>query len=197
MMTFVLVPAKGVGEIKADAWSLKGRYTITGSWSKDETGVIQIKLKMTFLAVTLDPKFFNGQFDAERDALTGVWGSSADLENSTEKMECRRIAPHYLAVYPNMKELSGDKVRSLWRFAISAVRNDIRRNHWLWAYFSQRRDDRETMVPLMVRSRYFGPPLRLEEIQPLYIIGPRQTSADACFYDSKAYHILTHTWVHE
>jgi hypothetical protein len=198
MMTFILVPAEGDQEIKADAWSLKGRYTITGSWSKGKNGVIEIKLKMSFPAGFWAPKFFNGHFDAERDALTGVWDyHSSDLESSTSKMECRRIAPHYLTVYPNISELSDNKPRSLWRFAIAAVRNDVRRDRWSWTYFSQRRDDRKSLVPLLVRSRYFGPQLTDEEEEKECAIPPRLTSTDACFYGSSANYIRAHTWVHE
>jgi hypothetical protein len=196
MMTFVLIPAKGEQQIKADAWSINGRYTITGSWSEDN-GVIHIKLKMTFLAAAWDPKFFSGYFDSERDALTGVWGSSGELESSTDKMECRRIAPRYLAVYPHIKELSDNKPLALWKFAITAIRNDIRRDHWSWAHFSQRRDVRKKIVPLLVRSRHFGPPLSEKDTQTLHEIIPGLTSADACFCDSKANHIRAHTWVHE
>lgn len=200
MMTFVLVPAtrKGDQEIEADAWSLKGRYKITGSWSKGENGLIEIKLKMSFPTGFWVPKVFKGHFDAERDALTGVWDYySSDLESSTYKMECRRIAPHYLAVYPNISELADNKPRSLWRFAIAAVRNDVRRDRWSWTYFSQRRDDRKTLIPLLVRSRYFGPQLTEEEYKIEYAIPPRLTSTDACFYGSSAYYIRAHTWVHE
>jgi hypothetical protein len=197
MMTFVLVPAKVAGEIKADAWSLNGRYTITGSWSKSENGVIQIAFKMTLLTGYWDPEFFSGHFDPERDALTGMWGYSADLESSTNKMECRRMAPRYLAVYPNMKELSENRPHALWRFAITAVQNDIRRDQWSWSYFLQRRKDRENIVPLLVRDRHFGPPLRSEDIQTLSEIILRLTSSDACFYSAKASHIRAHTSVHE
>jgi hypothetical protein len=197
MMTFVLVPAKGVREIKANAWSLKGRYTVTGSWSEGENGMIEIKLKMTFLTASWDPKFFNGHFDTERDALTGMWGYSADLGASENKMECRRIVPRYLAVYPDMRELSENKPRGLWKFAIAAVQIDIRRDQWSWSYFSRRRNDRESIVPIIVRSRYFGPPIGNEDTQTFYAIVPRLTSADACFYCAKASHIRAHTWVHE
>ncbi len=198
MTTFVLVPTKGEKELKADAWSLKGRYPVTGSWFKGENGIIEIKLKMSFPAGFWAPKFFSGHFDAERDALTGVWGYSSELESPPFKiMECRRIAPRHLTVYPNINELSDNKPRSLWRFAIAAVRNDVRCDHWSWTYFSQRRDDRESMIPLLVRHRYFGLPLSAEENQTLYGITPRLTSTDACFYYFKANHIRAHTWVHE
>ena len=130
MMTFVLVPGNVEEDIKAEAWSLQGRSSITRSWSKGENGIIQITLKISFdIYASRGPVFFNGHFDAERDALTGVWGDSTELENAINMMEFRRIPPHYLAIYPDMKELSENKPRALWRFAIAAIRNDIRRDH--------------------------------------------------------------------
>ena len=197
MMAFVLVPAEGERDFKADVWSLKGRQKITGSWSKGEDDVMQIKFKMTFSSVLWVPMFFNGRFDPERDALTGVWGLAADLESPMGKMEFRRIPARYLGVYPSIKELSDDKPRALWRFAIAAVRNDIQRNHWSWSYFSQRRDDCKAVVSLLVRTRWFGTPLNDEELETLRVIARRLIPTDAFFYDSKVDHIRAHTWIHE
>lgn len=199
MVTFILVPGEGDHGFKAEAWTLQGCQRITGSWSQSEDGVIQIKFKMTFSSDGLiwASIFFNGRFDPERDALTGIWGLSADLEVTIGKMEFRRIPPCYLAVYPSIKDLEDNKPRALWRFAIAAVRNDILRSRWAWSYFSQRRDDRKTLVPFLVRLRWFGPPLNEEETKTLHAITRRLTPADACFYDSKADRIRAYTWVHE
>jgi Vacuolar sorting-associated protein 13, extended-chorein len=197
MMTFVLVSGEGERGFKASGWSLKGRQKIAGSWSKGEDDVMQIKFKISFLSALWDPIYFNGHFDPERDALTGVWGPSAHLENSTDKAEFRRIPPHYLTVYPSIKELCEDKPRATWRFAIAAVRNDILRNNWSWSYFFQRRDDRNTLVSLLVRSRWFGQPLSAEETGTLYAIIRRLIPDDACFYDSKVEYIHAHACVHE
>jgi hypothetical protein len=197
MMTLILVPAEGDRNFKADVWSLKGRQTITGSWSKGENDVMQIRFRMSFSSVLWAPVFFNGCFDPERDALTGVWGPSVDLESSAGKMEFRRIPTRYLAVYPCIKELRDDKPRALWRFAIAAVRNDIRRDRWSWSYFLQRRDDRKAIISLLVRSRWFGRRLSDEEAETLHVIARRLMPADAFFYDSKIDHIRAHTWVHE
>jgi hypothetical protein len=195
MMTFVLEPADGEHEFKAKAWSNRGRYAITGSWSKNENDIVEIKFKMTFerLWATI---FFRGQFDPERDALNGVWGKSADLENPGGPMEFRRIPPRYLTVYPTIKELSDNKPRALWGFAIEAVRNDIRRERWTWSYFSQRRDDRKTYISLGIRIYYFGVPLNAEEIQRCCIVSQRLTPADACFYGSIIEYIRAKTWIH-
>ena len=196
MMTFVLLPGEGEHGFKADAWSLRGRQRIVGSWSKDEDDAMQINFKLSFSSPLWAPIFFNGRFDPERDALTGVWSSSAEVESSRGKMEFRRIQPCYLTVYPSIKELRDNKPRALWRFAISAVRNDIQRNHWTWSYFSRRRDDRKTIVSLLVRSRWFGPPLRAEEQGSFHAIARRLMSDDACFYDSMVDCIRAYTCIH-
>ncbi|KAI9464111.1 hypothetical protein BJY52DRAFT_887328 [Lactarius psammicola] len=195
MMTFVLEPADGEHEFKAKAWSNRGRYTIMGSWSKGENDIMEIKFKMAYQSVSWFV-FFNGQFDAERDALTGVWGLSADAENSNGPMEFRRIPPHYLTVYPSIKELSDNKSRALWGFAIAAVRNDVRRERWSWSYFSQRRKDREVVISLGLRYLHFGKPLNSEEDQLFSAAKLRLTAADACFYTSKINRTVANTWVH-
>ena len=199
MMTFVLVPGEGERGFKADLWSLNGRQTIAGSWSKGEDDAMQInfKFKLSFSSTLWASMFFNGRFDPNHDALTGVWGRSAKLESSMGIMELRRILPRYLTVYPSIKELRDNKPRALWKFAIAAVRDDIRREHWTWSYFSQRRDDRKTIVSLLVRSRWFGTPLNAEETATLREITRRLTPNDACFYDSMVEHIRAFTCVHE
>src|ERR1700748_319222 len=63
---------------------------------------------------------------SSRHALTGVWGRSAEPESCLGLLEFRRILPRRLTVYPSIKELSDNKPRALWKFAIAAVRNDIR-----------------------------------------------------------------------
>ncbi|KAF8273627.1 hypothetical protein EI94DRAFT_1563512, partial [Lactarius quietus] len=201
MMTIVLEPADGEHEFKANAWSNRGRYKITGSWSKGENDIVEIKFKMTFESEFWAARFFSGRFDAERDALTGVWGVSADpsaeLETLGGPMEFRRIPPHYLAVYPTIKELSDNKARALWGFAIAAVRNDIRRERWSWSYFAQRCVNRKVVLSLGIRHLYFGNPLDSEELQQCCAAAQRLTSADACFYGSRIYYIRANTWVHE
>ncbi|KAI0249342.1 hypothetical protein BJV78DRAFT_1155917 [Lactifluus subvellereus] len=120
-----------------------------------------------------------GHFDPGRDALTGVWDLSAGRNHTAGPMEFRRILPRYLTVYPSIKELSDNKPRALWRFAITA-----------------RRDDRETVISLMLRYLHHGTPLQEEEIQRMCTAAQRLTSADACFYGSRINHIRAHTWVH-
>ena len=197
MVTLVLAPAEGEHELKANAWSNRGRHTVTGSWSKAKEDMLQIKLKMTFATASWDPIFFDGHFDPKRNALTGcVRDITEDPDISSGKMEFRRIPPRYLTVYPSIKDLSQNKPRALWKFAIAAVRNDIRRDSWSWSFFSQRQNDRESVISLTTRSLFFGKPPDHEEDAKLCTAVQRLTPADACFYSSKINHIRAHTLVH-
>ena len=197
MMTLVIEPAEGEQDFKANAWSVRGRFTITGSWSKDENDVPQIKFKTVFPNAYWVPVFFNGHFDLERNALTGVWGYSSQPESSMGRMEFRRIPPRYLTVYPSIQDLSDNKSRSLWKFAIAAVRNDVRREHCPWSYFAQRRDDRKAVVLLTIRYLYFGTPLNSEEIATHCRAVQGLTAADACFHGSMINLKRAYTLIHE
>jgi hypothetical protein len=191
MMTFVLESGDDEQAIKANAWSNRGRFPISGSWSKDENDVMLINFKMSFperywmfAFPYWDPVCFKGSFDLEHHALRGTWSYLSDPEKPCGPMEFRRIAPRYLTVYPSIKELADNKPRALWRFAIAAVLNDIRRGRWSWSYFSQRRDDRETVISLTSRYGQFGKLLDEEDMERLCIAAQRLTPADACFYSS-------------
>ena len=197
MVTLVLEPAEVEHDLNANAWSNRGRHIMTGSWSKERNNVLQVKLRMTFASTLWSPLFFDGHFDPKRDALTGsVRPASADLRSPGWKMEFRRVPPCYLTVYPSIKELSHNRPRALWRFAIAAARNDVRRDSWSWSFFSQRRDDRETVISLTIRSLYFGKLLDANENEELCETVQRLTPADACFYSSKINRIRVHTRVH-
>ena len=198
MITFMLEPADGEHEFKANAFSIRGAFTITGSWSKDENGVTQINFKMTFQKFQSESwsAFFDGQFDGERDALNGVWGFSAGSEDPRGGMEFRRILPHHLTLYPSVKELSDNKPRALWGFAIAVVRDDVRRARWTWSYFAQRRKDRQTVLSLGLRDWFFGTPLNNEESIQYRSAAMRLTAADACFYISRISRTAAYAQIH-
>lgn len=184
MMTVELESADGKQGIKGNGWSNRGRFTIDGSWSKGENNVMQIKFRMSFQLAFLGIVFFNGYFDPERDALTGDCSNPANMK-TRRLMELRRIPPRYLTVYPSIYELSINKPRALWKFAIAAVRSDIRRERWSWSYFSQRRNDRETYMSLIFRVLFSGKPLDTEETERLRTAAQGLTPEDACFYGSR------------
>jgi hypothetical protein len=196
MMTIVLEPGDGGQVIRGNAWSSKGRFIISGSWSKGESDITKVKFKISsFDTAYLHPVYLNNRLDSQRDTLTGVWGIS-ELDTSMGLTEFRRIPPHHLIAYPDVKSLRDTKPRAFWKFAIAAVQNNIRREHWSWSYFSQRRLDRVARISLTIRFNHFGTPLNEEEIDQLGAVTKRLTSADACFYGSMVNHLRANTWHH-
>ena len=198
MTTMLLRPHEDERGFNGKTWSCEGCTNINWSWSKDESDIIEVKLKI-FAPNSFAPLHVKSRFYPERDALIGVWGwgwSELDLETPSGKMEFRRIPPLHLTAYPSMRELTDNKPRALWKFAIAAVRNDLLRENWSWSYFSQRRLDRITRISLTTRFNFFGVPLDSEEIYKLKAASKRLTSADACFYGSIVDKICANTWVH-
>lgn len=98
MITLVLVPGSGEGGIKAESWSLEGRSSITGIWSKGENGIMQVTVKMSFHDTGYHgPVFVSGHFDPERNSLTGVlWGYSIELGGAKWMTES---LPHVISKY--------------------------------------------------------------------------------------------------
>ncbi len=198
MMTILLEPREDERGFGGKGWSCQGCPNINWSWSKDESDIIEVKVKI-FYSNTMQPLHFKSRFYPERDALIGVWGwdwSELELETCSGKMEFRRIAPLHFAAYPSMRDLTDNKSRTLWKFAIAAVRNDLRRENWSWSYFSQRRLDRITRISSTIRFSLFGTPLNPEEMDELNAATKRLTSADACFYGSIVDNIRANTWTH-
>ena len=200
MMTILLEPRKDEQGLGGKAWSCQGCSKINWSWSKDESDIIEVKLKI-FLSDTsyLDPLQLKSRFYPERDALTGIWGwdsSELELETSAGKMEFRRIPPLHFTAYPSIRDLTDNKRRALWKFAIAAVQNNFRRENWSWSYFSQRRLDRVTRISLTIRYNSFGTPLNDEEFDQLNAATKRLTPADACFYGSIVNQTIANTWIH-
>jgi hypothetical protein len=113
--------------------------------------------------------------------LTGTVWDEEDPEDSKRPSGAfvfKRIAPEHMCFSPAPVELETNKSRALWTFAISAVRFDIRRNRWVWAFFKERRDIRKRFIELYIRSTTFGPSLSDEEWDELSRVMKQMTTAD-------------------
>ncbi|KAI0061177.1 hypothetical protein BV25DRAFT_1806058 [Artomyces pyxidatus] len=197
MFTEVIEHAEGDRNVKAVAWSSRGRYTVDGSCSTNSEGVVEVKMTKTFTGSTWKKIYFEGTYDAEHATINGKYGVSADSSNWSNQMIFKRIPPQYFAYYPDNAALSKNKARSLWNFAIQSVCRDIRCQNWSWSYFQQRRDDRNDFINLYLRWLYYGKPLTNDEHKRLTEAAQRISPADACFYISRALYIKATTAVHE
>ncbi|KAI0265448.1 hypothetical protein BC834DRAFT_186547 [Gloeopeniophorella convolvens] len=197
-VTIVIQLGDGEGQLKATAWGNQRRFGVTGTYSRDPEGTLHMTLKLSYLSVddwdvTI---FFIGQYNVTLGALDGVWGGSAEVANSVGMMRFRRMHPKYLVHYPTLLELRNNKARSLWRFALSSVVDDVRRERWAWSYFAERRRRRQVFMRLGLRGFYFGNPLVGNETQDLLLTARKLQPADACFYAMRLDYIRGTTCVH-
>ncbi|RPD59334.1 hypothetical protein L227DRAFT_576182 [Lentinus tigrinus ALCF2SS1-6] len=93
----------------------------------------------------------------------------------------KKLPAEDLPFYPSPTELSENKYRALWKYAINVTLNNIRRRWCTWSYFAQRRDARKTYVELtwdLVDHH------SIEHDARMSAIGRICTPKDIRFYDS-------------
>ncbi|KAI0645299.1 hypothetical protein C8Q79DRAFT_1011379 [Trametes meyenii] len=65
--------------------------------------------------------------------------------------------PEVMIFYPTLSALRIDKAAALWRFAISAVLNDVRRHQcFSWAFIKERRDQKRLFASLVLVQSVLG-----------------------------------------
>ncbi|KAI0044626.1 hypothetical protein FA95DRAFT_1496723 [Auriscalpium vulgare] len=197
MMTLAIEVADGENNVKAIGWSNRGRFLVEGTCQDDEHGVPQLALKWTFTGSSWKKIYFYGHHDVDSGTLSGSYGYFADPESTVGEFVFKRIAPQHMVFYPDNTALAANKARSLWTFAIEAVRQEVRRERWSWSYFKQRRDDRKVFIESYVRWQYFGTPLTDEESERFTKVSQRILPADVCFYSSRILEIKATTAIHE
>lgn len=185
------------GKLAATCRSGNADYTISGECAiSDSPDIINFTFKRIFTA-RYSPQYFKGTWNAATDTLTGTWGFDSDLSSSFSPFHFKRMAPQYLCWYPSPADITANKAQALWSFAISSVRDDIRRQSWTWEYFRQRRDHRKTFIELYVRQTRFGRPIDDTEAEELRRLKKTFTSAENRFYHSLGDQQIRVTSVHE
>ncbi|KAI0265382.1 hypothetical protein BC834DRAFT_825189 [Gloeopeniophorella convolvens] len=199
MLTMVLMPAEGEQTVRADAWCNLGRFKMDGTWTEGENREIKLTLRVTYISVMDREVVEYIMVDFHPDSpstLAGVWGMTADPAWSYGAMGFRRTPSHYLIHYPTPFQMGEEKARSLWKFAINCMLDDVRRERWSWSYLAERRDKREAYMALAARVLYNEYTYHTEEEDDLVAIVKGLTPADACFYASRVRLRRATTWIH-
>jgi hypothetical protein len=159
----------------------RSEFKIDGKAREGATpGTVSISFKRSFPA-RFPAQYYVGTWDAVTQTLTGTFGLEDPEDSEGTQYGAfvfKRIAPEYMCFSPAPVELEANKPRALWTFAIESVRFDIRRKRWSWAFFKERRDNRQRFIELYIRSTKFGPPMGDEEWQELARVKKTLTTAD-------------------
>ncbi|KAJ6588466.1 hypothetical protein B0H19DRAFT_1099542 [Mycena capillaripes] len=174
-------------------------FTIAGECRGGPTpGTVSISFKRSF-PTRFRAQYYTGTYDAATETLSGTFyveGAGPEDDDSDSDSDSggggegafvfKRIAPEYMCFSPAPVELEASPPRALWAFAIAAVRFDVRRSRWSWAFFKERRDNRKRFIELFIRSTRFGSPMDEEEFEELARVKKTLTTADSRFYHSLA-----------
>ncbi|KAJ6618743.1 hypothetical protein B0H10DRAFT_1794829 [Mycena sp. CBHHK59/15] len=188
--------ASGSRRFQASSRSNMSDFTITGECSGQSAEVVNFTFKRSFPA-RFSPQYFSGTWNRGSRSLSGTWGAEADSRTHDGVFTFKRILPEYMCFFPAPSVLEANKPQSLWTFAISAVRDSIRREAWSWAFFKSRTENRKRFIELYIRSTRFGRPLNRSEEEELGLIKKSFTTADSRFFHSIAENQIRVTTGHD
>ncbi|GBE85444.1 hypothetical protein SCP_0706310 [Sparassis crispa] len=188
--------------VSADGQSIEGSgktlegtaYAISGATETDSDGQISYRFTQKYTA-RFSTKCFCGHLNEECTTLQGVWGyGSADGSNDDFVMS--RLAPEVLTYRPSPRQFAENRIKALWKFVLSAVEGQVRRQIWSWSHFKQRRDIRKRYIQLLIRKWDFGRLLEGDEEDELARCRKTLTPEDARFYETLYHFQLRVTPVH-
>ncbi|CAK5278372.1 unnamed protein product [Mycena citricolor] len=158
-----------------------------------------LKFKRSFPA-RLRAQYFNGTWDPAAEMLSGTLGFEEDPNTHSATFVFKRLAPQHTRFMPSPGELEDSRPRALWKFAISAVSDDIGRDRWSWRYFKARKERRLRFIELYIRSAagsaQSGRPLSSAEFAEFAEL-KRMTTADSRFYHSLAERTIRNLLAHD
>ena len=126
-------------------------YTLSGTCSTTENGVIQVKWDISYTDGTAV------HYDAtlvDEFTITGTRMYGGETEPDFSYI-LKKIPARYMTLRPRPSILAADKYRSLWQYAIKATIQDVRQRSWSWSYFAARRDIRRKYIKEHFRRKRF------------------------------------------
>ena len=105
-------------------------YNVKGLVSDEEDGVTNIRWTMEFTGFLPDMTF-EGIYDSSVNRITGRWfcTKTSDVDGT---FLLSRLPCEVLGCRPGPNAFLANRYRSLWRFAIDATVQDIRRRTFSW-----------------------------------------------------------------
>ena len=174
--------ASGI-DFDGDAFKVSGTYTAV------EDGLPEVKWTIHYgkeLKV-----YYTGRLVDEYTIVgTRAYANPEDYDWS---FVMKKIPEEHMIFRPPPMVLESEdrsaKYRALWKYAIAATVDDIRRRWWTWSFFAARRDTRKTY--LTTEQERIAP--RNHDITPdLVRNGNACTPKDVLFYESLATYRYSH-----
>ncbi|KAM5533025.1 hypothetical protein V8D89_013293 [Ganoderma adspersum] len=124
-------------------------YNILGEYATEEDRTVVYSFTQHSVARS-KTTYWTGSLEDEGETLSGKWGYEKDHQPYT--FVFKRVPPEVLADRPHPKEFTANRVKALWKFALTAVRNQVRRRMFSWSYLEERRDVRREYLDLLLKE---------------------------------------------
>ncbi|EED77713.1 predicted protein [Postia placenta Mad-698-R] len=102
---------------------------------------------------------YDGTLNEDGSMLSGRWGPDGTRPAS---FFFSKMPEQVLICRPSPMELQTNRIRALWRFALTAVQEQVARRRFTWKFLAKRRDVRRRYVDLALRT-HLGRPLNEAE----------------------------------
>ncbi|KAG9050085.1 hypothetical protein FS842_011409, partial [Serendipita sp. 407] len=181
---------RGTGIDRLDVYHMEGEVTLTAENGLD----LILKVAYGLQPSKSDETFafeFTGSLNTSTLELKGTW-AVVGYPPAGPFVLIRRPTFAYPFLY-SKSELSENRARARWKFAITTIRQQVRRQWWSWSYFKDRMEQRKRYVELRLRmdieqlySVNGAARLSSDEILELNSTGERLHPADGRYYISLA-----------
>ncbi|KAI0331154.1 hypothetical protein GY45DRAFT_1276344 [Cubamyces sp. BRFM 1775] len=122
-------------------------YTLHGGYTKKDDGTIEYNFSRTYIA-RLRKTYFTGTLDEDDERLSGSWGYS-ETDKPYRFIFWKNVPPETLIARPPPSEFEENKTKALWKYALTAVHNEVRRKMFSWSYLKERRAIRKEYLELL------------------------------------------------
>ncbi|KAI0633741.1 hypothetical protein C8Q77DRAFT_1157905 [Trametes polyzona] len=186
MMSFCFHASADHSSFEASDTAAHGTsYTILGGYTTKDDGSVEYNFTRTYSA-RLKKSYFTGALDEDGSTLSGSWGYSTD--DKPYQFLFKRIPAETLIARPPPSEFEENKIRALWKYALTAARNEVRRKMFSWSYLKERRDIRREYLELLERE--MDEISTEEDLERFALLDRTSTCEDVrCFYVLKDYRL--------
>ena len=124
-------------------------YTIHGDYATRADGVVQYSFTQTY-AAHIPKSYWTGTLADDGETLSGKWGYKKDDQPHT--FVYKRTSHLVLVDRPLPEEFTKNRVKALWKYALTAIHNRVRRQLFSWSYLVERRDRRKEYLELLQKE---------------------------------------------
>lgn len=129
-------------------------YKIIGNYVTKQDGQVEYSFALIYDTLRRKTTYWTGTLEGGGKTATfsGKWGY--DKDDQPHVFVFKRVPPEVLVGRPHPREFSESRAKALWKYAVTAIGNQVRRRLFGWSYLKERRDIREEYLKLLRKEEH-------------------------------------------